>query len=210
VQRFYLHAENPQPRLIRHAVEVLQRGGVIAYPTDSAYALGCHIGDAQAAEKLRRLRGLDEKHPLTLVCADLSQISNYARVDNSAFRLLKRATPGPYTFVLKATRELPKRLQSAKRNEIGMRVPDHAVVRALLTELGEPILSATFIPSEGEQAIHDPQEIADGHFPGLDVLVDAGTCANDATTMVRLDEDGTVELMRRGSGELGVLGLSDD
>lgn len=210
MQRFYLHPDNPQRRLIRHAVEFLRRGSIIAYPTDSAYALGCHIGDAKAAEALRRMRGLEQTHPLTLVCADLSQIAHYARVDNTAFRLLKRATPGPYTFVLKASREVPKRLQTPKRSEIGLRVPAHPVVHALLSELGEPILSATYIPPGATEAVHDPQEIADAPMPGLDLLLDAGTCPNDATTVVRLDEDGTLALLRRGSGALDVLGLGED
>jgi tRNA threonylcarbamoyl adenosine modification protein (Sua5/YciO/YrdC/YwlC family) len=210
VQRFYIHPDNPQLRLIKHAVEIVRAGSVIAYPTDSAYALGCHIGDAKAAQALRRLRGLDEKHPLTLVCADLSQIANYARVDNAAFRLLKRATPGPYTFILKATREVPKRLQSPKRNEIGLRVPNHPVVQALLAELGEPILSATFIPTAQTEPIHDPQDIADAGFDGLDLLIDSGACPNDATTVVRLDEDGTIELQRKGAGDLSVLGIEEE
>jgi tRNA threonylcarbamoyl adenosine modification protein (Sua5/YciO/YrdC/YwlC family) len=210
MQRFYIHPENPQPRLIRQAAQMLRDGALIAYPTDSAYAIGCHIGDAQAAQKLRQLRGLDDKHHLTLVCADLSQISHYARVDNAAFRLLKRATPGPYTFILKATRELPKRLHSAKRAEVGLRVPAHPIVHALLHELGEPILSATFIAPGEDAPMHDPEDIAIGHYPGLDLLIDGNACPNDATTVIRLDEDGSAELVRLGAGDVAALGLSLD
>ncbi len=210
MQRFTLHPENPQPRLIRQAVERLRAGELMAYPTDSAYALGCHIGDVKAAARLRAMRGIDDKHPLTLVCADLSQIATYARVDNVAFRLLKRATPGPYTFILPASREVPKRLHTGRRSEIGLRVPAHPVVQALLLELGEPILSATFIPADATEPMHEPDEIADGHFPGLDLLLDAGACPNDATTVVRVPEDGDLELIRAGAGALDVLGLSND
>ncbi len=207
MQRFIIHPENPQPRLIRHAVEALQAGQVIAYPTDSAYALGCHIGDADALRRLRALRGLDEKHFLTLVCADLSQIANYARVDNTAFRLLKRATPGPFTFILPASREVPKRLQTPKRNEIGLRVPDHRVVHAMLEALGEPILSATFIPAGQEDALHEPDDIAEGDFQGLDALVDSGACPNEATTIIRINEDGSTEVLRQGAGDPASIGL---
>jgi tRNA threonylcarbamoyl adenosine modification protein (Sua5/YciO/YrdC/YwlC family) len=207
MQHIQVHPDNPQPRLISLAVKILREGGVIAYPTDSAYALGCHIGDVDAVRRLRALRGLDEKHHLTLVCADLSQIANYARVDNTAFRILKRATPGPFTFILQATREVPKRLQTPKRNEIGLRVPAHAVAHALLAELGEPILSATFIPFGESEPLHEPDEIAARKWNGLDLLVDSGACPNDATTIIRLDESGEAEIIRQGAGDASAIGL---
>jgi tRNA threonylcarbamoyl adenosine modification protein (Sua5/YciO/YrdC/YwlC family) len=207
MQHIQVHPDNPQPRLIALAVKTLREGGVIAYPTDSAYALGCHIGDVDAVRRLRALRGLDEKHLLTLVCADLSQIANYARVDNTAFRILKRATPGPFTFILQATREVPKRLQTPKRNEIGLRVPAHAVAHALLAELGEPILSATFIPHGETEPMHEPDEITERKWNGLDLLVDSGACPNDATTIIRLDESGEAEIIRQGAGDARAIGL---
>lgn len=180
---------------------------MIAYPTDSAYAIGCHIGDIDAVRRLRALRGLDEKHYLTLVCADLSQIANYARVDNTAFRILKRATPGPFTFILRATREVPKRLQTPKRNEIGLRVPAHNVALALLAELGEPILSATLIPAGETEPLHEPDDIAARKWNGLNLFLDAGACPNDATTIIHLDEDGEAEILRIGSGDPAAIGL---
>ncbi len=207
MQVFTLHPGNPQPRLIKQAVERLRAGEVIAYPTDSAYALGCHIGDADAAQRVRALRGVDDKHFMTLVCADLSQLGNYARVDNVAFRLLKRATPGPYTFILPASREVPKRLQTPKRNEIGLRVPQHPVVQALLSELGEPILSATFIPAGETEPIHEPDLIAERKWNGLDLLLDAGACPNDATTIIDLTSDDGPSVRRVGAGSLEAIGL---
>ena len=207
MQHLHVHPENPQPRLISVAVNSLREGGVIAYPTDSAYAIGCHIGDIDAVRRLRALRGLDEKHYLTLVCADLSQIANYARVDNTAFRILKRATPGPFTFILRATREVPKRLQTPKRNEIGLRVPAHNVALALLAELGEPILSATLIPAGETEPLHEPDDIAARKWNGLNLFLDAGACPNDATTIIHLDEDGEAEILRIGSGDPAAIGL---
>jgi tRNA threonylcarbamoyl adenosine modification protein (Sua5/YciO/YrdC/YwlC family) len=207
MQLIHIHPDNPQSRLISLAVKTLRDGGVIAYPTDSAYALGCHIGDVDAARRLRALRGLDEKHYLTLVCADLSQIANYARVNNTAFRILKRATPGPFTFILQASREVPKRLQTPKRNEIGLRVPGNPVAHALLAELGEPILSATFIPVGHTEPLHEPDEIAARKWNGLDLLIDSGACPNDATTIIRLDESGETEIIRQGAGDASAIGL---
>ncbi len=207
MQHFEIHPDNPQPRLIALAVKTLREGGVIAYPTDSAYAIGCQIGDVNAVQRLRALRGLEDKHLLTLMCADLSQIANYARVDNAAYRILKRATPGPFTFVLRATREVPKRLQTPKRYEIGLRVPSHKVAHALLAELGEPILSATFIPAGETEPLHEPDDIASRKWNGLDLFIDSGACPNDATTIIHLDEAGAATVLRQGAGDLAAIGL---
>ena len=206
-QRFYLHPENPQLRLIKQAAQMLRDGAVIAYPTDSSYALGCHLGDADALKTLRQLRGVDEKHHLTLVCADLSELGKYARVDNPAFRLLKLGTPGPYTFILEGTREVPKRLLHPKRATLGLRVPDHPVVLALLAELGEPILSATLIPPGDTHPLNDPEAIADQMPRSLGLILDAGQCPEAATTVIDLTA-GTPEVIRLGRGPLARLGLN--
>ncbi len=205
-QRFYVHPENPQLRLIRQAAQMLRDGAVIAYPTDSSYALGCHLGDADALRRLRQLRGVDEKHHLTLVCADLSELGKYARVDNRAFRLLKLATPGPYTFILEGTREVPKRLLHPKRATLGLRVPDHPVVQSLLTELGEPILSATLIPPGGDVALNDPDVIAEQMPASLGLILDAGQSPEQATTVVDLTGEAP-EVLRVGNGPLDRIGL---
>jgi tRNA threonylcarbamoyl adenosine modification protein (Sua5/YciO/YrdC/YwlC family) len=207
VEYIQVHPKNPQPRLITLAVNALREGAVIVYPTDSAYAIGCHIGDVDAVRRLRILRGLEEKHLLTLVCADLSQIANYARVDNTAYRILKRATPGPFTFVLRATREVPKRLQTPKRYEIGLRVPANNVAHALLAELGEAILSATLIPAGETEPLHEPDDILSRTWNGLDMFIDAGACPNDATTIIHLSETGEAEILRRGAGDPAAIGL---
>lgn len=205
-QRFYIHPENPQPRLIRQAAQLLRDGAVIAYPTDSSYALGCHLGDADALALLRRLRGVDDRHHLTLVCADLSELGKYARVDNHAFRLLKLGTPGPFTFILEGTREVPKRLLHPKRATLGLRVPDHPVVRALLTELGEPILSSTLIPPGETHPLNDPESIA-GQMPrSLGLILDAGQCPEAATTVIDLSGD-DAQVLRVGNGLPARLGL---
>lgn len=213
-QYFEIHPLNPQTRLIRQAVEIIRRGGVIAYPTDSSYAIGCHIGDKDAMERIRRIRRLDDKHNFTLVCRDLSQLAQYARVGNSEFRLLKAHTPGPYTFILPATREVPRRLQHAKRKTIGLRVPDHPVVRALLAELGEPLMSVTLIlpgtapaardrNSEVAEALPlaDAQEIRARLEHEVDLVIDAGACGIEPTTVVVLEEDGGVRVTRVGKGD---------
>lgn len=205
-QRFYVHPENPQLRLVRQAAQMLRDGAVIAYPTDSSYALGCHLGDADALRRLRQLRGVDDKHHLTLVCADLSELGKYARVDNRAFRLLKLATPGPYTFILEGTREVPKRLLHPKRATLGLRVPDHPVVQALLTELGEPILSATLIPPDEDVALNDPEAIAERMPASLGLILDARQSPELATTVVDLTGD-TPEVLRVGNGPLDRIGL---
>ena len=205
-QRFYLHPENPQPRLIKQAAQLLREGAVIAYPTDSSYALGCHLGDANALKLLRTLRGVDDKHHLTLVCADLSELGKYARVDNHAFRILKLGTPGPYTFILEGTREVPKRLLHPKRATLGLRVPDHAVVRALLTELAEPILSATLIPSGELHPLNDPELIVAAMPRSLAVILDAGQSPEAATTVIDLTGNAPV-VVRQGNGSLARIGL---
>ena len=205
-QRFYLHPENPQPRLIKQAAQLLREGAVIAYPTDSSYALGCHLGDANALKLLRSLRGVDDKHHLTLVCADLSELGKYARVDNHAFRVLKLGTPGPYTFILEGTREVPKRLLHPKRATLGLRVPDHPTVRALLTELAEPILSATLIPPGALRPLNDPELILATMPRSLAVILDAGQCPEEATTVIDLTGDRPV-VVREGNGSLARIGL---
>lgn len=205
-QRFYIHPENPQPRLIRQAAQLLRDGAVIAYPTDSSYALGCHLGDADALALLRRLRGVDDRHHLTLVCADLSELGKYARVDNHAFRLLKLGTPGPFTFILEGTREVPKRLLHPKRATLGLRVPDHPVVRALLTELGEPILSSTLIPPGETHPLNDPEAIAAQMPRSLGLILDAGQCPEAATTVIDLSGD-DAQVLRVGNGSPARLGL---
>jgi tRNA threonylcarbamoyl adenosine modification protein (Sua5/YciO/YrdC/YwlC family) len=206
-QRFYLHPDNPQIRLIKQAALMLREGAVIAYPTDSSYALGCRLGDVDALKTLRQLRGVDDKHHLTLVCADLSELGRYARVDNPAFRILKLGTPGPYTFILEGTREVPKRLLHPKRATLGLRVPDHPVVLALLAELGEPILSTTLIPPNEAHPLNDPDAIAQ-HMPrALGLILDAGQTAEAATTVIDLTGDAP-EVIRLGNGSLARLGLS--
>ncbi len=205
-QRFHIHPENPQPRLIKQAAQMLRDGAVIAYPTDSSYALGCHVGDANALKLLRTLRGVDDKHHLTLVCADLSELGKYARVDNAAFRIVKLGTPGPYTFILEGTRDVPKRLLHPKRATLGLRVPDHPVVQALLTELGEPILSATLIPPGAEHPLNDPDAIASTLPRSLSLILDAGETPEAATTVIDLSS-GEAVIVRTGNGSLARIGL---
>ncbi|MGH8632370.1 MAG: L-threonylcarbamoyladenylate synthase [Burkholderiales bacterium] len=198
-QYFVVHAVNPQRRLIRRAVEVLQAGKLIAYPTDSCYALGCRIGEKQTMERLRRIREVDPAHHLTLVCRDLSEIAQYARVDNTQYRLLRAATPGSYTFILRATREVPKRLLNPRRKTIGLRVPAHAVVRALLEELGEPILSSTLMLPGDEHPLSDAEEIRNRLGREVDLILDAGSCGLEMTTVVDLTGD-TPVVVRVGKG----------
>jgi tRNA threonylcarbamoyl adenosine modification protein (Sua5/YciO/YrdC/YwlC family) len=205
-QRFYVHPDNPQLRLMREAARLLKGGGVIAYPTDSCYALGCAIGHKDGMDRIRALREVDDKHHFTLVCRDLSEIATYARVDNAQYRILKAATPGSYTFILEATREVPRRLQHPKRSTIGIRVPDHAVVSALLAEVGEPILSMSLILPGEEIPLLDPEEIVDALGSRLDLVVDAGHCGGEPSTVVDLSS-GVPELVRRGRGELSRVGL---
>ncbi len=205
-QYFAIHPENPQPRLIRRAADLIRSGGIVVYPTDSCYALGCHIGDKAATERIRAIRGVDERHHLTLVCRDLSELANYARVDNSQFRLLKAVTPGSYVFILKATRELPKRLQHPKRRTVGLRIPDHPVVDALLAELGEPILSSTLLLPGDELPYTDAAEIRERLEHQVELVLDGGSCGTEPSTVIDLTE---VEprLLRAGKGALASLGL---
>jgi len=201
-QYFEVHPVNPQRRLIHQAVEIIRRGGIVAYPTDSSYALGCHLGDKDAMERIRHIRQLEARHNFTLVCADLSQLAQYARVSNSDFRLLKAHTPGPYTFILPASREVPRRLQHARRKTIGLRVPDNVVVHALLAELGEPLMSVTLHLPGDAVPLADPQEIRARLEHQVDLVIDAGPCDLDPTTVVAL-EDGVAELRRIGKGDPG-------
>jgi tRNA threonylcarbamoyl adenosine modification protein (Sua5/YciO/YrdC/YwlC family) len=200
-QYFELHPDNPQLRLIRQAADILRRGGLIAYPTDSCYAFGCHIGDADALERLRRLRGADRNHHFTLVCRDLAEISRYAMVETWQFRLLKAATPGPFTFLLKATRETPRRLQHEKRRTIGIRIPDHVVPRMLIAELGEPIMSSTLLLPGDELPMTEGGEIRARLEHQLDAVLDGGHCGIEPTTVVDLAVTPPV-VLRQGRGIL--------
>ncbi|MDQ2069161.1 L-threonylcarbamoyladenylate synthase [Natronospira bacteriovora] len=202
-QYFQIHPVDPQPRLIRQAVRILRDGGVIAYPTDSIYALGCMLDAKPAVERIQWLRQVDKDHNLTLVCRDLSEIGNYARVDNVVFRLLKAHTPGPYTFILKATGEVPRRLQNPKRKTIGIRVPDNAIVRALLEEHGEPILSSTLLLPGDEIPLSDPEDIRDRLEHHVDLVIDGGNCGLEPSTVVDLS-DGPPRVLRQGRGDPGV------
>jgi tRNA threonylcarbamoyl adenosine modification protein (Sua5/YciO/YrdC/YwlC family) len=199
-QFFRIHPENPQSRLIHQAGEILNSGGVIAYPTDSAYALGCHIGDKRALEKIRQIRKLDQRHNFTLVCRDLSDLGIYARVNNSAYRMIRAATPGPYTFILPATREVPRRLIHPKRKTIGLRVPDNPICQALLAAVGEPIMSSTLQLPGDEYPLTDPDEIRDVLEHQLDLVIDGGFCGLEATTVINLEDDVPV-IVREGRGE---------
>jgi len=206
-QYFQIHPQNPQPRLIRSAVDIVRQGGVIVYPTDSCYALGCHIGDKAAMERIRAIRQVDERHHFTLVCRDLSEIALYARVDNVQYRLLKANTPGSYTFLLQATREVPRRLQNPRRNTIGIRVPDHPVALALLMELNEPLLSSTLILPGDERPMTDGDEIRERLEHQVDLVLDGGHCGADPTTVIDMYDD-TPVLVRAGKGELAPFGLA--
>ncbi|GEN25522.1 threonylcarbamoyl-AMP synthase [Halomonas cupida] len=200
-QYFQIHPDNPQKRLIDRAVEIVGKGGVIAYPTDSGYALGCHLGDKKAIEKIKWLRSLDDKHNFTLMCSDLSEIGTYAKVDNAVFRLLKAHTPGAYTFILQATTEVPRLLLHPKRRSIGVRVPDHAITRALIDTLGEPMMSVTLIPVGEDLPMTDPEEIRDRFGAHLDAVIDGGACHLEATSVVDLRELPPT-IVRRGRGDL--------
>jgi tRNA threonylcarbamoyl adenosine modification protein (Sua5/YciO/YrdC/YwlC family) len=200
-QFFSIHPTHPQARLVRRAAEIVRGGGLIAYPTDSCYALGCHLGDAKAVARLRRVRGMDERHHLTLMCRDLSEIATYAIVDDARFRLMKRATPGSYAFILRATREVPRRLAHARRKTIGVRVPAHPVAHALLAELGEPMLSATLLLPDEVQPPTDPQAIRERLEHQIDLVIDAGSCGTEPSTVLDLTGDEVV-VLRAGKGSL--------
>lgn len=200
-QFFQIHPENPQARLIKQAADIVRGGGVIAYPTDSAYALGCHLGDKSALERIRSIRRLDDKHNFTLMCRDLSELGNYARVDNSSFRLLKNLIPGPYTFILRATPEVPKRLHHPKRKSVGLRVPDNQICLDLLAELNEPLMSVSLILPGEELPMTDPYDIRDTLANHVDLVIDGGYCGMEATSVVDLVDDVPV-VLRRGLGDV--------
>jgi len=199
-QLFHIHSQNPQGRLISQAVKIIRKGGIMAYPTDSSYALGCHIGDARALERIRTIRQASAEHNFTLVCGDLSELAKYARVENQDYRLLKSLTPGPYTFILPATREVPRRLQHPKRKTIGLRVPDFPIVSALLTELGEPIMSSTLWMQGDDFPLNDAHDIEERIGHEVDLIIDAGPCDLEPTTVLEIDR-GLVNVVRQGKGE---------
>ena len=205
-QFFSVHPEQPQPRLIRQAAEILRDGGIVAFPTDAAYSLGCRVGDADAVARIRAIREVDERHHFTLMCRDLSEIAIYARVDNAQFRLLKATTPGSYTFILEGTKELPRRILHPKRKTIGLRVPDHAVPLALHEELNEPMPTSTLLLPGDDLPLNDPEEIRDRIEKRIDLVVECGACGLEMTTIVDLTGPAP-ELVRAGRGALDPLGL---
>ena len=198
-QYFSIHPVNPQIRLINRAVELIRRGGLIVYPTDSCYALGCHIGDKHALDRIRRIRQVDDKHNFTLVCRDLSELGNYSIVDNTTFRLLRNYTPGPFTFILRATREVPRRMQVPKRKTIGLRIPDHPIALALLEQLNEPLMSSTLILPGDDLPMTDPEEMRERLEHQVDLVIDGGNCGHEPTTVVDM-VDGAYRVLRQGKG----------
>ena len=205
-QYFSVHPDNPQPRLLKQAVALLNQGGVLAVPTDSSYALVCHMDDKTAADHLRKVRGVDDKHHLTLLCRDLSELANYAKVDNTQFRLLKQATPGAFTFILEATKEVPRRVSHPQRKTIGLRVPQHAVLQELLAMHGAPLLATTLIPQGESDPLNDPEEIRDRYEKLIAGVIDAGACSREPTTVVDCTGD-HIEVVRQGLGDVALLGL---
>ena len=203
-QYFEIHPDNPQKRLIQQAVSIIDRGGLIIYPTDSSYALGCHIGDKSAMERIQRIRRTDAHHHFTLVCSDLSEIGTYAKVSNSDYRLMRNLTPGPYTFLLKATSVVPRRLMNPKRKTIGVRVPANNIVHEILLELGQPIMSSTLIPPGSREAMDDAIEIREVFQHSVDLVIDGGFCGIEPTTVISLI-DGNPEILRHGKGEVDFL-----
>lgn len=201
-QYFHIHPVNPQVRLIAQAVKIIRSGGVVVYPTDSCYAFGCAVGEKEPSERIRRLRQLDAKHDFTLVCRDLAQAATYARIDNAAFRLIRSLTPGPYTFILPATSEVPKRLLNPKRRAIGLRIPDNAVATALLEALGEPLMSTTLQLPGGDMALSDPQDIFDRIGHEVELVIDGGNCGLEPTTVVEFVGD-VPRVVRVGKGDIG-------
>lgn len=199
-----IHPTHPQPRLIAEVVAAVRDGALIAYPTDSSYAFGCHLGDKRALDRIRRIRKTDKKHNFTLVCSDLSEISLYARVENWAYRLIKSLTPGPYTFILPATREVPKRLQNPKRRTIGLRVPDHAIVKAMLDALGEPIMSSTLSLPGDDLPLSDVKAIKERIGSQIDLVVDGGPSGIEPTTVIDLS-GGSIEILREGLGDISTV-----
>ena len=205
-QYFSVHPDNPQARLLKQAVQLLNQGQVLAVPTDSSYALVCHVDDKSAADQLRRIRGVDDKHHLTLLCRDLSELANFARVDNQQFRLIKQATPGPFTFILEATKEVPRRLSHPQRKTIGLRVPEHTVLQELLSLHGAPLIAATLILPGDDQPLNDPETIRERLEHQVGAVIDAGACTLEPTTVVDMSGDELV-IVRQGLGDLARLGL---
>ncbi len=205
-QFFHIHPDNPQQRLLRQAAEMIHAGGIVALPTDSSYALVCHLDDKNAADQLRRIRGVDEKHHLTVLCRDLSELANYARVDNRQFRAIKQATPGPFTFILEATKEVPRRVSHPQRKTIGLRVPDHKVLQELLALHGAPLLAATLIMPGEEAPLNDPEHIREQLEHQVGAVIDAGACSLEPTTVIDMSGD-EPEVLRRGQGDPALLGL---
>ncbi len=205
-QFFQIHPENPQARLISQAAQVIRDGGIVAVPTDSCYALVCHLDDKDAVTRLRRIRNVDDKHHLTLLCRDLSEIALYARVDNQQYRLLKAATPGPYTIILEASKEVPRRLSHPSRKTIGLRVPENRIVQALLEELAQPLIGTTLILPDEEEPLNDPEEVRDRLVKLVDLVIDGGACSLQATTVIDLTGPEPV-LQRQGRGDASLFGL---
>lgn len=205
-QFFQIHPDNPQPRLIAQAAQIVRGGGIVALPTDSCYALVCHLDDKDAVTRLRRIRNVDEKHHLTLLCRDLSEIAQYAKVDNQQYRMLKAATPGPYTFILEATKEVPRRLSHPSRKTIGLRVPENRIAHALLEELAQPLLGTTLILPDDDEPLTDPEEVRDRLAKQIDLVVDGGACSLQPTTVIDLTEAEPV-LRRQGRGDASLFGL---
>lgn len=205
-QFFQIHPDNPQARLVKRAAELIREGAVVVYPTDSAYALGCHLGDRKALERIMQLRAVDKHHNFTLMCRDLSELGTYAKVDNSTFRLLKANTPGAYTFVLPGTSEVPKRLLHEKRKSIGLRIPDNRIALAILEELNEPLLTSTLILAGETEPLNDPYDIRDRLEHHVDLIIDGGHCGLEPTTVVDL-RDGAPVILREGAGSVSALGL---
>jgi tRNA threonylcarbamoyl adenosine modification protein (Sua5/YciO/YrdC/YwlC family) len=206
-QLFEVHPEHPQARLLKQAVDILSQGGIVALPTDSSYALVCQLDDKAAVDALRKIRGVDDRHHLTLLCRDLSELAAYARVDNQQYRLLKLGTPGPYTFILEATKEVPRRVSHPSRRTIGLRVPDHRVAQALLELMGQPLLATTLILPDHDEPLNDAHEIRDVLQKRIQAVVDAGACPMEPTTVIDLTS-GEAEVVRQGRGDVGVLGLA--
>lgn len=206
-QFFQIHPENPQSRLIKQAVQIIDKGGIVALPTDSSYAIACHIDDKSAVDRLRRIRGLDDKQMLSLLVRDLSELAEFAMVDNRQFRLIKTTTPGPYVFILEATKEVPRRLSHPSRKTIGLRVPDHAITLALLEELGQPLLATTLILPNETEPLNDPEEIRERLEKQLDLVIDGGACPKEPSTVIDLTVT-PPEVIRRSRGSLAPFGLS--
>ena len=209
-QYFEVHAENPQVRLLKQAAQILHAGGIAAIPTDSSYALVCHLDDKAAVENLRRIRGVDDKHHLSLLCRDLSELASYARVDNRQYRLMKLGTPGPFTFILEATKEVPRRVSHPSRRTIGLRVPDHRVTQELLAAFGEPLLATTLIEPGQDEPLNEPQQIRERLQRQVQAIVDAGACPMRPTTVVDLTDGDAPVLLRVGRGDPALLGLRSE